>query len=147
MSPSAFQVLCKCLLRKEFLTHYSLSTHHHISILDNQGPIRASERFSDRMNFTFTLCIVDKIPSIRKFHGTPIISKNLQSPYKGFSEGFQSISPQSSYKVIRNSFLSKHLESTLKVLDGIGGVYGLYTCRHFSSRLNLLWSTLLLVNQ
>ena len=59
---------------------------------------------------------------IRKFHDTPMISKNLQSPYKGFSKGFQSISPQSSYKVIRNSFLSIHLQSTLKVLGGICGV-------------------------
>ena len=39
-----------------------------------------------------------------------------------FSKGFQSISPQSDYKVIRNSFLSFHLQNTLKVLGGIGGV-------------------------
>ncbi len=54
---------------------------------------------------TITLYIVDKIPSHRKFHGTPMISKNLQSPYKGFPKGFQSMSPQSSYKVVTNCFL------------------------------------------
>ncbi len=34
-----------------------------------------------------------------------MISKNLQSAYTGFSKGFQSMSAQSDYKVIKNYFL------------------------------------------
>ncbi len=63
-----------------------------------------------------------KVTSFGKFDATPIISKNLQSAYKAFSKGFQSILPQSDYKVIRNSFLSINLQSTLKALGGFCGV-------------------------
>ena len=38
------------------------------------------------------------------------------------SKVFQSISPQNNYKVVMKSFLSLHLQSTLKALGGIGGV-------------------------
>ncbi len=65
-----------------------------------------------------------KVPFFQKFDATPIISKNLQSAYKGITKGFQSILPQSDYKVFRNSFLSINLQSTLKALGGFCGVQG-----------------------
>ncbi len=41
----------------------------------------------------------------QKFDATPTISENLQSAYKGFPKGFQNISTESGYKVVRNYFL------------------------------------------
>ncbi len=48
---------------------------------------------------------MDGILPIQKFGATPTISKHLQSTYKGFCKGFQSISAESDYKVVRNYFL------------------------------------------
>ncbi len=69
------------------------------------------------MKFTFSLSIIGKIPSIPKFDNTPIIPKNVQSTYKGFSGGFQSY-----IRVSRHKVITKLLQSTLKALGGIGGV-------------------------
>ncbi len=110
MPPSAFQVLCKDLLRKEFVTNLkALCKFFQFSSGESNCWVNLNE------------CIMQ---SIRKFDATSIISKNLQSAYKAFSKGFQSISPQSDLKLIRNPFLSINLQRTLKALGGLCGVAG-----------------------